>query len=114
MLAPLLISDFRNKPVNYKGPFFRILCGVVLLFGLIVPLLKAKPVFAMLISMVFQVFALPLVILVILYLLNNNKLVGAKKAGPWLNSFLVVTFLFSMIISYQGIVGLIESFNTIF
>lgn len=114
MLAPMLISDYRNKPLNYKGPLFRVLTGVALLFGLAVPILKFKPIFAMLVSMVFQVFILPVVILAIAYLLNRKGLMGVKKAGPLLNSFLVVTFLFSLVISYQGVVGLIESFNTMF
>jgi len=114
MLAPLLISDYTNKPVKYRGSLFRLLSGGALLFGLIVPVLKAKPVFAMLISQVFQVFVLPVVILAILYLLNRKDLMGNKKAELWLNSSLIVSLLFSLCISYQGIVGLIESFNSMF
>lgn len=49
MLAPLLIGDYRNKPVNYKGSVFRILTGVGILFGLVVPVMGAQPIFAMLI-----------------------------------------------------------------
>jgi Mn2+/Fe2+ NRAMP family transporter len=114
MLAPLLISDYQNKPVNYKGAGFRIMSGVAVLFGLIVPVFKAKPVFAMLISQVFQVFILPVVVVAMMYLLNRKDLMGNKKAGLWLNGGLLVALLFSLIISYQGIVGLMESINTMF
>jgi manganese transport protein len=114
MLAPLLISDYTNKPVKYRGSLFRLLSGGALLFGLIVPVLKAKPVFAMLISQVFQVFVLPVVILAILYLLNRKDLMGNKKAELWLNGSLIISLLFSLGITYQGIVGLIESFNSMF
>jgi Mn2+/Fe2+ NRAMP family transporter len=88
--------------------------GVAVLFGLIVPVFKAKPVFAMLISQVFQVFILPVVVVAMMYLLNRKDLMGNKKAGLWLNGGLLVALLFSLIISYQGIVGLMESINTMF
>lgn len=114
MLAPLLISDYTNKPVNYRGPLFRVLCALALLFGLIVPVLGASPVFAMLISQVFQVFILPLVIFVIMYLLNKSELMGEQKAGPMMNILMLFTFLFTLIISWQGIQGLVESVHTLF
>jgi manganese transport protein len=114
MLAPLLIGDYRNKPVNYKGPLFRILTGIAILFGLVVPVLGARPVFAMLISQLFQIFVLPVVVLTIIYLLNRKDLMGRYKAGIWLNTGLILTFIFSIIISYQSVVGLITSFHNIF
>lgn len=114
MLAPLLISDYRNEPVNYRGSLFRIMCGVALLFGLAVPILHASPVFAMLISQVFQVFILPVVIFAIIYLLNKKELMGKEKAGPLMNTLLVLTFLFTLIISWQGVMGLLESIHTLF
>lgn len=114
MLAPLLIGDYRNKPVNYKGPLFRILTGIAILFGLVVPVLGARPVFAMLISQLFQIFVLPVVVVAIIYLLNRKDLMGKHKAGIWLNTGLILTFLFSILISYQSVVGLITSFHHIF
>ncbi len=114
MLAPLLIADYRNKPVKYKGPLFRILAGVAILFGLVVPVLGARPVFVMLISQLFQIFVLPVVVLAIIYLLNRKDLMGEYKAGPWLNTGLILTFIFSVIISYQSVLGLTLSFHTIF
>jgi len=114
MLAPLLISDYKNKPVNYKGKQFRILTGAGLLFGLTVPILGARPVFAMLISQLFQIFVLPLVVVAIMYLLNRKDLMGEHKAGIWLNAGLILTLIFSLIISYQSVIGLKVSFYTIF
>ena len=112
MLAPLLISDYRDKPVNYRGPTFRILSGIAMLFGLIVPVFHLKPVFAMLISQVFQVFLLPVVVLTIIYLLNKKDLMANHLTKPWLNAGLALSFLFTLIISWQAIVGLIDSFHT--
>ena len=114
MLAPLLIGDHRNKPVNYKGALFRILTGVAILFGLVVPVMGARPVFAMLISQLFQIFVLPLVVLAILWLLNRKDLMGEYKAGFLLNAGLLLTLIFSIIISYQSVLGLVTSFHQIF
>ena len=114
MLAPLLIGDYSNKPINYKAPLFRILTGVAMLFGLIVPVFQARPVFAMLISQLFQIFVLPVVVLAIMYLLNRKDLLGEHKAGIWLNMGLILTFIFSILISYQSVIGLRSSFHTMF
>jgi Mn2+/Fe2+ NRAMP family transporter len=114
MLAPLLISDYRNKPVQYKGAQFRILTSAAILFGLVVPVLKIRPVFAMIISQAFQVFLLPIVVLAMMYLLNRKDLMKENRAGLMMNVSLVIIIIFTLIISWQAIVGLIESFNTIF
>ncbi len=114
MLAPLLIGDYKNKKVNYKGPTFRILTITGLLFGLIVPLLGARPVFAMLLSQLFQIFVLPVVVVAIMILLNKKELMGEHKAGPWLNIGLWLTLIFSLIISYQSVLGMKVSFATLF
>lgn len=114
MLAPLLISDYENKPVVYKGSRFRILTGIALLFGLIVPVFGFKSVFAMLISQLFQIFVLPIVVISIMYLLNKESIMGKYKAGFWLNLGLFLTLIFSFYISYQSARGFIESSHTIF
>lgn len=114
MLAPLLISDYQNKPVKYKGPQFRILTGVAILFGLVVPIFKFKPVFAMIVSQAFQVFLLPIVVLAMMYLINRKDLMKGYKASLWLNVSFVLIVLFTLIISYQAVVGIIESFGTMF
>jgi len=114
MLTPLLISDYQNKPVQYKGTQFRILTGVAILFGLVVPILKFKPVFAMIVSQAFQVFLLPIVVLAMMYLLNRKDLMKENRAGLWMNASLLIIILFTLIISYQAVIGLIESFSSIF
>ena len=114
MLAPLLISDFQNKSVKYKGSQFRILTGVAILFGLVVPILKFNPVFAMIVSQAFHVFLLPIVVLAMMYLINRKDLMKENKAGLWMNVNLGIIVIFTLIISWQAVVGLMESFNTIF
>jgi Mn2+/Fe2+ NRAMP family transporter len=114
ILAPMLISDYRNKAIDYKSSFFRILCGVAVLFGLIVPVFRAKPVFAMLISQVFQIFILPECILSIMYLLNRKDIMGIHRARILMNIGLILATIFTLVMSWQAIIGLKESINTIF
>jgi len=113
MLAPLLISDYQNKPVEYKGVTFRVLSGVAILFGLIVPVFGFRPVFAMIISQVFQVFLLPIVVLAMMYLINRKDLMKGHKVSLVMNISFVIIIIFTLVISYQAVVGLIESFSTI-
>ena len=114
MLAPLLISDYKNVKVEYKGKSFRIISAVVLSLGFIVPAGGFRPVFAMIVSQAFQVFLLPAVVFLIMYLVNSKNLMKDNTAGKWLNFGLLASALFSLYISYPAIIGLIESFNTIF
>ncbi len=114
MLAPLLISDYKNEPVQYKGRSFRLISGAVLALGLIVPAGGFRPVFAMIVSQAFQVFLLPVIVLIIMYLVNNKELMKDNVAGKWLNAGLTASAVFSLYISYPAIIGLIESFKTIF
>ncbi len=114
MLAPLLISDYTNKPVKYKGITFRVLSGVAILFGFIVPVFGFRPVSAMIVSQVFQVFLLPIVVLAMMYLINRKDLMKGNTASLWMNVSFVLIILFTIIISWQAVVGLVESFSTIF
>jgi manganese transport protein len=111
MLAPLLFADYRGVPVDMKSTSFRVLCGVALLFGLIVPVFHARPVLVMVASQCFQIFVLPIVTVSIIYLINKKELMGQHKAGFWLNFGCISTLIFSLIISYQSVLGLIHYFN---
>ncbi|MFC1552812.1 Nramp family divalent metal transporter [Candidatus Latescibacterota bacterium] len=111
MLAPLLIADYRGVPVNMKSTGFRVLCGIALLFGLIVPVFHARPVLVMVMTQCFQIFILPLITVSIIYLLNKKEIMGQYKAGFWLNFGCVATLVFAVIISYQSMLGLIHYFG---
>ncbi len=114
MLTPLLLSDYNNKPINYNGTAFKWQTGIAILFGLIVPVFKFKPVFVMLVSQAFQVFLLPIVVLTIIYLINRKDLMkNIYIPSLYMNIRLWIVFLFTLVISYQAVIGLIESFGTI-
>jgi Mn2+/Fe2+ NRAMP family transporter len=82
--------------------------ALVCLIGLTVPLIGGNPVEIQIFTQVFLVFVLPLVVLGIGILVNRSSLMGEYKAGWLLNLGLVLAFIFSVLISYQGIMVLIE------
>jgi len=92
---------------------FRILAGLGLLLGFTVPLLGGRPVWVMIISNAFQTTILPIVTLAVIYLVNNRKLMGDHRAGRWLNTGLWATFVFSLVTTYIGILGFVESLSNI-
>ena len=108
LLAPMLIADFRGIPMDMKSHGFRLICVLPLLFGLTVPVFHFRPVLAMIISQSFQVFVLPVVTVTIMYMVNRRDIMGHYKAGLWLNCGLVAMLLFSFVISYQSVLGIME------
>lgn len=110
MVAPLLIGDYRNGTMDTKSGLFKGLAAFACLIGLTVPVLGANPIIAQIATQVANVFVLPLIILGIIYLINNQKLMGRYKAGIWLNMGLFSALLFSIIISVTGIIGLKDLF----
>ncbi len=108
MVAPLLIGDYRNGKMETKSTLFKILTAFACIIGLIVPVLGSNPIMAQIATQVANVFILPLVIAGIFILINNKSLMGEHKAGSLINIGLASAFIFSLIISYTGILGLVN------
>lgn len=108
MVAPLLIADYRNGELDMNSKQFRILTAIAAMVGLIVPIIGANPISAQIATQVANVFVLPLVIAAILYLINNKSAMGNHKAGIFLNSGLILAFIFSCFIAYNGVLSLKE------
>ncbi len=106
MVAPLLIADYRNGELDTRSKQFRVLTAIAGLFGLTVPLIGANPIVAQIATQVANVFVLPFVIGAIIYLINNKKEMGTHKAGVLINTGLVLAFVFSCFIAYNGIIAL--------
>ena len=111
MVAPLLIADYRAGELDTQSKLFRILTAIACLVGLIIPILGANPIQAQIVTQVPNVFVLPLVIGGIIYLVNREEYMGEHKAGVLLNIGMYAAFIFSCIISYTGVLALIELIN---
>jgi len=106
LIAPLLIEDYRSGKLDTQSKQFRIITGVASVLALTIPVLGFNPIKGQLLSQVFNVFVLPLVVAGIIVVINNRKLMGSYAAGYLLNALLGLAFLFSVIISYNGILAI--------
>ena len=106
LIAPLLIEDFRSGRLDTRSRQFRIVTGIASVLALTIPVLGFNPIRGQLLTQVFNVFVLPLVVAGIIVVINNRKLMGAYAAGGLLNSLLGLAFLFSIMISYNGILAI--------
>ena len=111
MIAPLMVADYRQGKLDTTSNQFKILTGIACLIGLAVPIFGANPIQAQILTQVFNVFVLPLVILGIIILTNKKELMGEHKAGLALNIGMALSLVFACIISYNGVVAIIEKMN---
>jgi len=110
MIAPLLLADYQSGELDSTSKQFRIITGIASLVALTVPILGANPIQVQIFSQVFNVFVLPLVILSIILLLNKKELMKGFSTSILINVGLFLALLFSCVISYNGIVALLENF----
>jgi manganese transport protein len=108
MVLPLLIGDYRQGKMDLKSKAFKVMAAVACLVGLVVPVLGANPIMAQIATQVASVFILPVVIGGIIVLINSKSLMGEYRAKIYLNIGLSAAFIFSLFISYTGILGLQE------
>ncbi|MDR0337601.1 MAG: Nramp family divalent metal transporter [Planctomycetaceae bacterium] len=106
IVAPILLADYRSETMMPQKTEFRLLALVACLIGLAVPIFGANPIYVQVLTQVSQVFILPIVIGGITILVNRRSLMGEYRAGWLLNFGLAASFLFSLLISYCGIVAI--------
>ena len=114
LIAPWLISDYTNKTRNIQSSMYRILGAIAILLGLTIPVFGGRPVFIMIASQAFQALLMPLITITIIILLNRSKIMGEHKAGWWLNIGCGATFIFSLVMAYAGIIGLLDKIKNVF
>lgn len=106
LIAPILIADYQSGKLDTNSRQFRIITAFACLFALIVPVFGSNPVEMQIVSQIFNVFVLPLVIVGIMLLINNKGLMKGHKTSIWINLGLLLAFLFSCVISYNGVLAL--------
>jgi Mn2+/Fe2+ NRAMP family transporter len=111
MVCPLLIADYKDGALDTSSRQFKILAGIACCFGLTVSIFGANPIVAQIATQVAQVFILPIVIVGIAYLVNQEQLMREHRAGFFLNIGLTASLFFALIISYRGILALSDFFG---
>jgi len=110
LIAPLLVADYQSGELDTNSSQFRIITAVACLVALIGPAFGANPIEIQILSQVFNVFVLPLVIIGIIMMVNSKKIMKGYTTGIFVNVGLSAALLFSLIISYNGIIALTEYF----
>ena len=108
LLIPWLFCDYFNKPRNMLKIEFRIIALVSVLTGLIVPIWGGKPIVLMIASQAISPLMMPLLLILLIYLINNSKVVGQQKPGLMINTVLIITLLFSLFIGFIAVIAFME------
>lgn len=111
LIAPILLADYQSGKLDTTSRQFGIITGIACLFALIVPIFGANPIQMQILSQVFNVFVLPIVIVGIMLLNNNKKIVRGHGTNILINLGLLAAFIFSCIISYNGVLALLDFFK---
>lgn len=101
------ISDYFGLDRNPSRWHFRLLAVFFVGAGLIAPLTGGKPVFLQIMSLALQAIFLPVLVLFILLLLNRETIVGKYKNSTAFNVMGAITFLFTLFMAYQAIMGFV-------
>lgn len=107
-LGPWLVCDYLNIPRKMDRPLIRIAVLAAAFLGFIVPVFGGKPVIIMIASQAVSPVVMPLLIIFLFVLLNKKNVVGNYRNPVLLNIGLIVTFVFSLFISYSAVLGLIS------
>lgn len=110
LIAPLLIADYQSGELDTNSLQFRIITAIACLVALIGPAFGANPIEIQILSQVFNVFVLPVVILGIILMINSKKIMKGYKTNIFVNIGLFASLLFACIISYNGILALMDYF----
>lgn len=107
-LLPWLLDDYHERQANMKRRDYRIFALVISLLGLVVPIFKAKPIVIMIASQAFGALLLPITVTCILILGNKSSLMKNYKFSLPVNIALVGILVFSLIMSYMSIMGIVS------
>ena len=110
LIAPILLADFQSGKLDTSSKQFKVITGIACLVALIGPAFNANPIEIQLLSQVFNVFVLPIVILGIILLLQNKNAMKTYKTSNGVYACLYAALLFSLIISFNGILAILEYF----
>ncbi len=110
LIAPLLVADYQSGTIDTNSRQFRIITAIACLVALIGPAFGANPIEIQILSQVFNVFVLPIVILGIILMLSNKKVMKDYKTSLSVYIGIFAALFFSLVISYNGIIALLEYF----
>jgi Mn2+/Fe2+ NRAMP family transporter len=116
LIAPWLISDYKNEPINPRSSYSRIFVCIAIVIAALAPFIPkdvANPVTIMLITMALLAVILPLSTIGITILLNQKEAMGENRNGLLLNIACGAAIIFSVIMAIITVIGLVEEISNI-
>lgn len=110
LIVPILIADYQKGELDTKSRQFKVITFVASLVALIGPILGSNPIQLQILSQVFNVFVLPAVIIGIIILVNKKSVMHSHTPSVMINVAMGLALFFSLVISYNGVLGLIDFF----
>lgn len=108
LIAPLLVADYQSGTLDTNSRQFRLITAIACCVALIGPAFGANPIEIQILSQVFNVFVLPAVVLGIILLLRQKKVMNEYKTSTGVYIGMYGALFFSLVISYNGILGLMN------
>ena len=108
MIVPLMLGDFNSGKLDVKSKRFKIITGFASILALIVPVFGFNPIKGQIFTQVFNAFALPLVVYSFIGLWNRKN-VGLPKNKIITNIVLLAAFVFSLVISTNGLMDIFDN-----
>lgn len=110
LIAPLLVADYQSGTLDTNSKQFRIITAIACLVALIGPAFGANPIEIQILSQVFNVFVLPIVVFGIILMLRSKKVMKDYTTSLSVYTGLYASLFFSLVISYNGVLALMEYF----
>jgi len=107
-LLPWLLDDYHQREPNMKRQDYRIYALLISSLGLVVPIFHAKPILIMIMSQAFGALLLPITVSCIFILGNKSALMKEYKYSLPINIALIGILIFSLIMSYMSISGIVS------
>jgi len=107
-LLPWLLDDYHQRETNMKRTDYRIFAFFISLLGLVLPIFNAKPILIMIASQAFGALLLPITVSCIFILGNQSSLMKEHKYSMIVNIILIGILIFSLIMSYMSISGIVS------
>ena len=105
MIVPLMLGDYNKGQLDVKSFRFKLITGIASILALSVPIFGFNPIKGQIFTQVFNVFALPLVVMSFLVLWNRKK-ADLPSNRLWTNVIMIGAFVFSIIIMVNGLMDI--------
>ena len=108
--APLAASYVAKSCFGWKGSMkstkFRLVWILVLLFGVIVSMIDINPIEIIKFAQFSNSLLLPIITIILLWIVNNNRITGSQYSYNYQNIFGVIIIIISIVLGARGIISI--------